>query len=1016
MVPDSAPGRASLGGRGRGTCRPTSRARPCRARSAARPAPRSRPPAGCCSRSTATPPSTGSPRWPPGSLGAGHAKVTLFTDQDTVVGGFGLPPGVIGGPALLTGALSAIVVPQRRPAQRPRRGARTSGSPTCRRSRRARSGPTSASPLVAASGHVVGGAGRLRPRAAELDRRRGRAAPAAGRLRRRRAGALRRPVGGRHLGRPAERRAGGQLDRHLGARPADRRQSTGTSAARRSSALDGAIQFESDAAMESRFVHPDDVGPPAGGHAARRSRSTASSRPSSAALTVDGTVRWMVARGRLVTRLPRRAGAAAGHDPRRHRRPAAGRRSGCRPCSGRRRSPRWPPSWPTPPGCEDLPEIVQRGAQVLGAQSSALAVFDPDGGPLRLHMTNRLTDEVQGHVDYPVAGVEIELDDDAADPVRRDARPSGCCWPTREEVLARFPADAGGHRGAGRPRGRRPAAARGGADPRLVRRALGDRAPVRRRRRRGARGAGRPDRAERLAAAGRRRARRRPSPRWPRRTSGCSCSPRRAGCCPGRWRSTSRSASWPSSSSRSWATGAGSSSPTSRAGCTSWRRAHRDPSRREEVEAYVRSMVAVDDRRGRRRGSSPAPGGRWSCRRSTGSGSSGRCPIPRRGRRWPGWASASGAVVPLVARGQTLGALGLFNREERGPLSPGRGRHRGRDRPPGRPGAAPRAALRPAAGPRRRAAAQHAHRAAASRTTAQIVVRYVPAAAGAEIGGDWYDAFLQPDGATVLAIGDVVGHDTRAAAAMGQVRGLLRGIGYSSGGSPAEVLTELDRAIEGLALDTMATALVARLEQDDDDLRAGRVRLRWSSAGHPPPAVLDRRRQGRAPRRRAARPAARRRARAPRATEHVAVLDAGRDRAALHRRPGRAARPRPRRRHRRAGRRCSRECADLPLDELCDQVLKRLFLPDAEDDVAMLAVRLHPQDEPRPRRPARRWSRRASSRRPTCSPRPAPRLSSVAAVAGAGPAGCGCAAAGRRRPAPPSRARPTAPAAPRPAR
>src|SRR5204863_3830176 len=97
----------------------------------------------------------------------------------------------------------------------------------------------------------------------------------------------------------------------------------------------------------------------------------------------------------------------------------------------------------------------------------------------------------------------------------------------------------------------------------------------------------------------------------------------------------------------------------------------------------------------------------------------------------------------------------------------------------------------------------------------EIVVRYVPAAAGAEIGGDWYDAFLQPDGATVIAIGDVVGHDTRAAAAMGQVRGLLRGISYSSGDTPAGVLRQLDRALHGLALDTMATALVGRLERDD---------------------------------------------------------------------------------------------------------------------------------------------------------------------------------------------------------
>src|SRR3712207_7536019 len=59
----------------------------------------------------------------------------------------------------------------------------------------------------------------------------------------------------------------------------------------------------------------------------------------------------------------------------------------------------------------------------------------------------------------------------------------------------------------------------------------------------------------------------------------------------------------------------------------------------------------------------------------------------------------------------------------------------------------------------------------------EIVVRYVPAAAGAEIGGDRDEAFLEPGGATVLGIGDVVGHDVRAAAAMGQLRGLLREIG-----------------------------------------------------------------------------------------------------------------------------------------------------------------------------------------------------------------------------------------------
>jgi serine phosphatase RsbU (regulator of sigma subunit) len=38
------------------------------------------------------------------------------------------------------------------------------------------------------------------------------------------------------------------------------------------------------------------------------------------------------------------------------------------------------------------------------------------------------------------------------------------------------------------------------------------------------------------------------------------------------------------------------------------------------------------------------------------------------------------------------------------------------------------------------------------------------------------------------------------------------------------------------------------------------------------------------------------------------------------------------------------ECAGLPLGELCDRVVERLFLPDAADDVAVLAVRMQPAD------------------------------------------------------------------------
>jgi serine phosphatase RsbU (regulator of sigma subunit)/PAS domain-containing protein len=115
----------------------------------------------------------------------------------------------------------------------------------------------------------------------------------------------------------------------------------------------------------------------------------------------------------------------------------------------------------------------------------------------------------------------------------------------------------------------------------------------------------------------------------------------------------------------------------------------------------------------------------------------------------------------------------------------------------------------------------------------EIAVRYEPAADAAQVGGDWYDAFSRPDGDLHLVIGDVIGHDTVAAAAMGQLRGLLRGIAVTTGARPAEVLDKLDEAMGYLGIDTLATAVVARLEE-----REGHARLRVANAGHLPPVLL----------------------------------------------------------------------------------------------------------------------------------------------------------------------------------
>jgi serine phosphatase RsbU (regulator of sigma subunit)/PAS domain-containing protein len=117
----------------------------------------------------------------------------------------------------------------------------------------------------------------------------------------------------------------------------------------------------------------------------------------------------------------------------------------------------------------------------------------------------------------------------------------------------------------------------------------------------------------------------------------------------------------------------------------------------------------------------------------------------------------------------------------------------------------------------------------------EIAVLYTPASQAARVGGDWYDSFLTADGSTMLVVGDVIGHDSAAAAAMGQLRSLTRGIAYSTGASPAGVLSQVARAMEGLDIDTIATAIVAQLNRDPV---TGSTRMTWSNAGHPPALVL----------------------------------------------------------------------------------------------------------------------------------------------------------------------------------
>lgn len=115
----------------------------------------------------------------------------------------------------------------------------------------------------------------------------------------------------------------------------------------------------------------------------------------------------------------------------------------------------------------------------------------------------------------------------------------------------------------------------------------------------------------------------------------------------------------------------------------------------------------------------------------------------------------------------------------------------------------------------------------------EMKARYVPAPDASQVGGDWYDAFPLADGATALAIGDVVGHDLEAASGMAQLRNMLRAFAWSQPESPSAVVTQLDRAVMHIAEVPMATMLLARLTCDD-----GLWQLHWTNAGHPPPLLI----------------------------------------------------------------------------------------------------------------------------------------------------------------------------------
>ncbi|MFI6492381.1 PP2C family protein-serine/threonine phosphatase [Streptomyces sp. NPDC050564] len=113
----------------------------------------------------------------------------------------------------------------------------------------------------------------------------------------------------------------------------------------------------------------------------------------------------------------------------------------------------------------------------------------------------------------------------------------------------------------------------------------------------------------------------------------------------------------------------------------------------------------------------------------------------------------------------------------------------------------------------------------------RAAVRYRPAVGSLNVCGDWYDLVDLVDGNRIgVAVGDVVGHGLEAAGVMGQLRSALTAASRVAKG-PAQALDVLGRYAHVVDGAESATAVTTFIDFDHHTIT-------YSSAGHPPPALV----------------------------------------------------------------------------------------------------------------------------------------------------------------------------------
>jgi serine phosphatase RsbU (regulator of sigma subunit) len=112
----------------------------------------------------------------------------------------------------------------------------------------------------------------------------------------------------------------------------------------------------------------------------------------------------------------------------------------------------------------------------------------------------------------------------------------------------------------------------------------------------------------------------------------------------------------------------------------------------------------------------------------------------------------------------------------------------------------------------------------------RLSAKYLPAATGVKLGGDWYDVFRLPDGRVAFVIGDVVGRGVVAASVMAEVRTALRAYA-NEGHTLSAIVTLLNELLMSMGRSRSATAAIYALAPGGDELEA-------ISAGHLPALLI----------------------------------------------------------------------------------------------------------------------------------------------------------------------------------